>query len=200
MFVSSRFPGPAARWMRGVFACLVFVCLLGARSSAAVVMTIDITNLAQVKFTATTAFAQAEEMDTDMLDGIVLVGIFSKNPGSGVPEVVTSSNLRSPGATVSFREFYDGGYAGGVLNLNFAGTDLSTHEFETTQRAFTGTATANFSAVVAGSLVVGKTGDIWAGSALDTRVVIGQFLIIPEPGSAMLGVAGVGLVMLRRRR
>ena len=186
--------------MRGVFACLVFACLLGAKSPAAVVMTIDITNLAQVKFTATTAFAQAEEMNTDMLDGIVLVGVFSKNPGSGVPEVVTSSNLRSPGATVSFREFYDGGYAGGVLNLNFAGTDLSTHDFEVTKRAFTGTATANFSAVAAGSLVVGKTGDIWAGSALDGRVVIGQFLIIPEPGSAMLGVAGVGLVMVRRRR
>lgn len=200
MFVSSRFSCSAARMMRGVFACLVFACLLGAKSSAAVVMTIDITNLAQVKFTATTAFAQVEEMDTDMLDGIVLVGVFSKNPGSGMPDEVMSSNLRSPGATVSFREFYDGGYAGGVLNLNFAGTNLSTHEFETTRAAFTGSAVANFSAVAAGSLVVGTTGNIWAGSALDGRVVIGQFLIIPEPGSAMLGVVGVGLAMLRRRR
>jgi len=200
MFVSSRFPCPAARWMRGVFASAVFACLLGAKSSAAVVMTIDITNLAQVKFTATTEFAQNEEMDTDMLDGIVLVGVFSKNPGTGVPDEVTSSSLRSPGATVSFREFYDGSYAGGALNLNFTGTNLSTHDFETTRRAFTGTAVANFSAVAAGALVVGTTGNIWAGSALDGRVVVGQFLIIPEAGSSVLGMVGLASLIIRRRR
>ncbi|WP_367872911.1 PEP-CTERM sorting domain-containing protein [Luteolibacter sp. Populi] len=186
--------------MRSLLFCLFLACFLGAKSSAAVVLIIDITNLSQVKFTATSAFAQNAEADTDMLDGIVLVDIFSKNPGSNTPEEVTSSNLRSPGASVSFREFYDGGYAGGTLNLNFAGTNLSTHEFSPTEAAFTGSAVADFSGAVAGSLIAGTSGDIWAGSALDGRVVIGQFQIIPEPGSAMLGLAGIGMMVLRRRR
>ena len=182
------------------FFSLLCASFVGTKSFAAVVMTIDITDLSKMKFTGTTAFAQNNETEMSTLDGIVLVGLFSKNPGSGVPEYFTSSSLKSPQSNMAFTDFYDGGYAGSVLNLNLAGTDLSTHDFSTSSRALTGTALANFSGVAAGSLVVGKTGDIWSGSALDSKVVIGQFLIIPEPGLSMLALVGFGIVVVRRRR
>lgn len=187
--------------MRVLFLILFFVSFCGAKSSAAVVLTIDITDLSKVKFTGTTALAQNNETDMRTLDGIVLVGLFSKNPVSNnVPASTSSSSLRSTGGSSALKEFYTGGYAGNVLNLNLAGTDLTTHDFSTSQRAFTGSALANFSSVAAGSLVVGKTGDIWSGSALDSKVVIGQFLIIPEPGMPILVLVGFGMMALGRRR
>jgi hypothetical protein len=185
-------------WVRPLRAGLL-VCLgalgLPASTSAAVILTIDISNPAAVRIEATGAHAQNDDIDsTYMLQGVLLLGVFSSNPGWNVPDYLDDSDLYSPGGTFAYSDlYYDG------VDLNITGTNLSTQDFSTTEPAFEGYAIVDFSAV-AHLLIPGTTGDILAGDMWDSTVVIGQYLIIPEPGTSLLALASVGLLLGRRRR
>lgn len=185
-------------WIRplraGLIGCLGAL-FLSTTSSAAVILTIDISNPAAVRFAATGAHAQNDDIDsTDMLQGVLLLGVFSSDPGWNVPDYLDDSELYSPGGTFAYSDlYYDG------LDLNITGTNLSTQDFSTSEPAFEGDAIVDFSAI-AHLLVPGRTGDILAGDMWDSTVVIGQYLIIPEPSTSFLALTSVAALTVRRRR
>lgn len=187
--------------LRRLFTGLCLAAALTATSSAAVVLTIDISNLSATTITATGAHAQNDDMDeTYLSEGFLMLGFFSSEPGPTIPDFLDFSDLYSPGGNFEFTSLFLAAVSGSQeVDLNISGSGFSTNNFSTSLPAFAGSATVDFSGLAA-YLVPGSTGDILAGDAFYNTVVIGQWQIIPEPNAVALTLVPTVLGLLRRRR
>lgn len=174
--------------------------LAAPRASAAVILTIDISNTAQATFSATGAFAQNDDIDDTFLnEGFTLLGIFNSS-ATGGPSFFDTSTLFSPGGNFAYTNLFVVTISGEDLDLNIAGSGFSTQDFSVTASAFTGSATADLTDW-APFLAIGSTGNILAGDPSYNTVIIGQYTVIPEPGTTGLLVAGgCALACLFRRK
>jgi len=195
------FPVRNALSPRRLLAGLCLAAALTATSSAAVVLTIDITNLSATTITATGANAQNNDIEETYLnEGFLMLGFFSSEPGPTIPDSFDVSNLYSPGGNFAFTLLFLAAVSGSQeVDLNIAGSGFSYNDFSTSEAAFTGSATVDFSGLAA-YLVPGSTGNILAGDFRYNTVVIGQWQIIPEPNAVALAFAPAALGLLRRRR
>jgi len=186
---------------RSFCAALSLFAAMAGNSSAAVILRIDISNLSTTTITATGANAQNDDIDETYLnEGILLLGFFSSEPGPTIPDSFDFSELYSPGGRFEFTTLFLAAVSGAnEVDLNIAGSGFSTNDFSTSEAAFTGSATVDFSRLAA-YLVPGSRGDILAGDAFYNTVVIGQWEIIPEPGSFALALVPVFAGLLRRKR
>lgn len=183
------------------------VALTGA-AQAAVLITVDITNPAAVVFTARAGNSQGVSEDTLNSDGVTLLGFFSTHTVMPFSPFVTGSTLTVAGSGLAYNSKSSSSFVNNSLDrrdlnlvvITFEGEGTATQNFQTNVNAFTGSATGddfsglNFSAI-------GSTGNIVSGysSNFPTHgVVIGQWQIIPEPSTALLG--GVALLGLARRK
>lgn len=170
-------------------------------SQAAVLLTIDISNPAAVVITATGANADAFAFATGG-DGITLTGLFTAPVVFGMSGITTGSTLQPSGQGLPFNTFMenDYGFSGSTVDLNLftlnMGGSPAGPTFFTDAAAFTGSATLDLSA--ASFAALGATGQIMAARNFGTTS-IGQWLVVPEPSTLLLGVFG-GAGLLRRRR
>jgi hypothetical protein len=167
------------------------VCAI-ASARAAVILTIDVTDPEKVLFTATGAHAQNNDVETSVGQGFTLLGFFNQE----VDYDYTSfdrSNLKSPGASFAYGDLFVASISGDGRDLNIAGSGFVSQDFSATEAAFTGSARIDLSAWMS-TLTPGTTGDILAGDAFYNTVVIGQYQIIPEPGTISL-LIGAGLLL-----
>ena len=195
------FPFPVRSTLRHLFVSLCLASALTATGAAAVVLRIDITNLSATTITATGANAQNNDIDETYLnEGFLMLGFFTSEPGPTIPDFLDFSDLYSPGGNFEFTSLFLAAVSGSQeVDLNIAGSGFSSNDFSTTEAAFTGSATVDFSGLAA-YLVPGSTGDILAGDAFYNTVVIGQWEIIPEPSAMALAFFPLGLALLRRKR
>jgi hypothetical protein len=193
-------------------------------TNAAILLIIDVSNPALVKITSTTATSSGSSSLIIAADGITLHNIMKA--GANVPNttvvdpLVATSNLfptQSPAATGGITSRYTG-----VMTFDFdsgvgtvgAGNDLSVYQnngsgvannqiFTAGQQAFNGESVWDLSAYASVLPNAGTTGDIISGylpSGTGQGVVLGQYTVIPEPSSLVLGAAAAGGLFLRRRR
>lgn len=187
---------------------LLALLLTGAAvSHAAVVLTVDISNLSAVTFTATPAFSQSANNTIAAQDGITLLNFFALPAPSPVSFAAgTTSTLEANGMTSAYNAVARSTLSspGAYLSLNLYRSGSSqTENFATDTAAFTGALTLNLGANSSALLGLGSVGDIVGGDSSTANPLIGQFAVIPEPATTglLIGLGGLLAVAgLRRRR
>lgn len=174
------------------------MALCASPASAAIILTIDISNPAAATFSATGAFAQNDDIDDTFLnEGFTLLDFFSSS-AIGSPKYFDISTLRSPGGNFAYTTLFVVSITGNDdLDLNIAGSGFSTQDFSITAPAFINSATANLTSWLP-FLQAGHTGDILAGDPTYNTVIIGQYTVIPEPATWLLLAGGFLIVGLSR--
>lgn len=185
----------------------IALALSTAASSAAVIMTIDISNPAAVRVTAIANNAQVNGSITVNYNGGISLRDFFTAPSSipyGNP-VGISGNWKAAGAVASYAEMVTFVFEspdpvpGRDLSIyNRTAPESDEQTFTTTSSPFTGTSTFNFSSI--GNLpAIGTIGDVNIGFMSTHGGVIGQWQVIPEPSVALVSSLGI-LTLFRRRR
>ncbi|MFI4859074.1 MAG: PEP-CTERM sorting domain-containing protein [Phycisphaerales bacterium JB063] len=172
-------------------------------ASAALLLVVDLSVTDQVTITSTTGASSATINGSDGT-GVYLEGFYSGDRASGVSDTLVTGDLTNVGnASSGAPNLFTSGLVDTGLNI-FAWSPDATVDFTSGSQAFTGSATWTLASDDYAEMVAGNSGgDIYfpaddAGD-LATAVVIGQWSVIPEPGSlALLGLGG--LAVLRRRR
>lgn len=160
----------------------------------AVILTIDITDPRAVLFKATAAHAQNDDIDeTNVSQGFTLLGFFNREVDYDFTSF-EDSELYSPGAPFAYGDLFVASISGEERDLNIAGSGFYYQDFSTTEAAFTGLALIDLSDWMS-TLTPGTTGDIVAGDTFHHTVIIGQYQIIPEPGTISL-LVGAGLLLV----
>ncbi|MEM9480181.1 MAG: hypothetical protein AAGA58_11070 [Verrucomicrobiota bacterium] len=176
---------------------------------AAVVLQVDVSNPAAVVITATSANSQNEFLPPDggtINTGVTMIELFSgNNVGAGSAGVTSGSLNALEGLSGTDREvldlFWNDSFTGG-----FTPEDLSIFQpgafelrFETDEQALTGSIVVDLSSISSSFFpTIGTTGNIVANSP-DLNNVIGQWQVIPEASTGLLGLMA-GLMLLQRRR
>jgi len=178
---------------RFLLAPLLALCAL-VPVQGAVILTIDITDPRAVLFKATAAHAQNNDIDeTYLSEGFTLLGFFNADVDYDMTDFKTPSTLYSPGGNFAYTTLFPTAIDSLNVDLNIAGSGFSTQDFSTSSPAFTGLAVADLRAWMSG-ITLGTTGNILAGDASYNTVIIGQYQIIPEPGTISL-LVGAGLLL-----
>lgn len=156
----------------------------------AVILYVDISDPANVLFQATSAFASADDSSTLGGEGIDLLQFFAPGLISFSNGTLTGS-LTAAGTTVPYSGYFTDDYSGSVVDLNlFVGSSYDQSQiqaFSTSSPALVGLGVADFSDFLAFLPTSGSSGDIIAGYAYSTTgAVIGQWHVVPEPGTASL--------------
>lgn len=196
---------------------LALTCVaLSSPAQAGVVLQVDLSNLNAVTFSSVNQNAQ-NSTSVDALYGISLMDFFTSatfapQTPSGINTV--SVGLSPTGSGQDIDTYYsvgsNGSYTGLTLNLTGGSSLGTTWSFNSSSRAFSGSATADFHLIPSGGLpLVGATGDIKIGaygSVVEPGTIIGQWEVVnlaavPEPASVGV-VAGLvlgGFAFARRR-
>lgn len=190
-----------------LLAALLGLVAVGVSAQAAVVLTIDISNPAAVVITAVANNSQsAGTASVNFFGGISFRNFFSADQSiaEATPLAITGS-WTAVGTTSSYNQMVTFDYGNPSV---LPGVDLSiynsiapnedTQKFVTTAAPFTGSSIVNFSGFTF-LPTVGTTGDVNIGYQPSFGGVIGQWQVIPEPSTAMLGAIGA-LALIRRRR
>lgn len=185
----------------------VFIASLGLFSSAAraqpqpVLLTVNISNPAQIRFTTTGAFPQTNNNGSTPFSGILLVDLFTADFDMSSTVAPLNGNLATTGSVP-----FEVGFANGLaprrdLNLLARPTtpganDLST--YSTATPAFVGSSVLDLSGFAPAALQsVGFVGNVLAGDFAPASPVIGTYqVIVPEPACA----AALGITFIGRRR
>lgn len=185
----------------------VFIAALGLFSSAAraqpqpVLLTVNISNPAQIKFTSTGAFPQINNNGSTPFSGILLVDLFTADFDMSSTVAPLTGNLATTGAVP-----FEVGFANGLAprrNFNLfarpntpGANDPSV--YSTATPAFVGSSVADLSGFPPASLQApGFIGNVLAGDFAPASPVIGTYLVIlPEPTCA----AALGITLIVRRR
>jgi hypothetical protein len=191
-------------------ALVVAAGLLAAAFPAAgqsVLLTINQQNLSAVTITASSATSFANSIKSE-LDGVDIVNYFVSAPTNG--GLVTGNLDPSGSGTIAYNKWFpDNLNATGGANLDmnlFVTNSAANQSFNTGTTAFTGVGTVNLSAAsLIGKLPgTGATGNIYSGNILSPGVLIGTWVVVPEPSvKAQLALGAtllVGLVLFRRVR
>jgi hypothetical protein len=210
--------------LRRLFIGISLACLCLGKSSAQVVMTVDWSNLSAVKFTATSGFSAINYpggTSWSFNEGIALLGFLTAPANvQDLGGQATSSSLTDSANTVTATSKFDYLASWNDAHTNYYpnngnGSDLTLWNnsgatgmtFSTSSAAFHGEAVFDLSAYASFTNLfpaLNATGNvgIWNGNGtLGTWQVVGA-AAIPEPSTyaALVGLAALGLAVLRRRR
>jgi hypothetical protein len=179
-----------------LFTCLIMAAPAATRAN--ILLTVDISNPAAVVFSSTTAFADDTFLDVDSaFNGVTLLDFFSDN------NQVIDTPLGAGAGTLDVFDSTDGTSRSSLVNI-WVGTwpggwtpdDISFYEpisefdisFLSDARALTGEVTYGLSGF--NGLGSNRMGNIVVGEP-DSNSVIGQWQIVPVPGTAALLVLGM---------
>lgn len=195
-------------------------------ANAAILLIIDVTNPAQVKFTATNALSSGSSSQRIGYEGVTLHDLLQA--GANIPNTSVVSNMvavsnlfptQSPPLSGGIPTRYTG-----IASFNYdanngtlgPGNDLGLYQngggatndsqvFTTGLQAFNGESTWDLSAYTSMLPGAGTTGNITSGylpvsSGGGHGVILGQYTVIPEPSSIALGALAASALVLRRRR
>lgn len=203
-------------FLRGLLA-LGAGTLLAPSSGAAVLLVVDVSNPAAVTITATGGLPSANDpgpAGTWTFDGATLLEFFTADAGGDAGGAFASGSDLKPTASINayngwITDFFSTGGVDGTgeffdLNLYYSEFVEDPQDFDTAQRAFSGAATVNLSALSALLPAAGATGEILAGYSDFAGPVIGEWAVVPEvsPGAqaAVFGLGAGALLFLRRRQ
>lgn len=197
---------------------LLAVALLisaATRLDAGVILTVDVTDPANVVFTSTAEESEINTSDT-AVNGVTLIDFFSGNatPTNTLMDSGSIDVFDSNAATTrsSLNQIFIGALAGGWTtdDVNFYNIISFDTHFFTTERALEGSVTHDLSAM-SGFPGFGSVGDIVSGEP-NSGIVIGQWQVlqpvtfVPEPGTfgmmlscGLMGLAARGWRGRRRR-
>lgn len=176
--------------------------LAAGSATAEVLLTVDLTVTDQITINATSGNSSATVSGTDGI-GFLLADFFPVDAG-GLGAILVSGDLTAGGnvtdGTPGLFNF------GGSQGLNFwSWTNDASTDLTAGSGVFTGSATWDVSATAYANALAGPgSGTLYFpadddGDIGTTGVAVGEWALIPEPGSlALLGLGG--LAMLRRRR
>jgi len=180
-------------------AAVIAIAGLAAAASADVLLNVDLSVVDQISITATSAASSGDITGSDST-GVLLADFFG---GAGGNSIFTSGT----GDLVANGDSSDGTpglfNSSGNYGLNFwSWTSDDPSSFFTGTTAFVGSATWDIDSDDYADMLAGNaSGDIiaFADTDDDGGVVIGQWNVVPAPGSmALLGLGGI--VAGRRRR
>ena len=160
-------------------------------------------NPAAVQFVATTNFPTPNDSSQYNLFGVDVVNFFTAPASSGG---AVTGTLIPAGTSTAYNEWFpDNLYAATSVDLNLYVTATSQLQiFTNRSRAFTGTATIDLSSLLAQLPNKGATGFIYTGDARSPGVLLGRWIVVPEPPVvaqvAMGAVVLAGLALVRRTR
>ncbi|WP_367872844.1 PEP-CTERM sorting domain-containing protein [Luteolibacter sp. Populi] len=181
-------------------------------AQAATVLVVDISNPAAVTFTSTPNFSQTNSSLNIGTAGFTIRN-FLASPASIPSSTLGLGNLSPTGSTFVYSgmatfsyEANDGNFTSAndlSVFSNGGGPGAASQVFSTGTRAFNGVLTIDLSAYVSSLPAAGVTGDVISGYFLsgtaDHGETVGQFVVIPEPGSVLLGGLGFLILGFRRR-
>lgn len=204
-------------------AAFIFQTLSG---NALTLLIIDVTNPNAVKFTATTSNSSGSSSQRITFEGITLQDFFSTI--TDVPDTTAINDefftptlvpTQSPAISGGIANRYSGlasyDFSDGTGNFG-PGNDLSfymnggsgvegSQVFTSGLRAFNGESVFNLSSFASALPASGTTGNITSGylpssAGAGHGVTLGQFTVIPEPSTAVLGALAAAALVVRRRR
>ena len=195
---------------RPLLSSFVGLFLLAAPAQAFTVLVIDISNPAAVTFTATGNVSLVNSSLNMALGGFTIQNFLA------TPEwldELTTGDLHPTGSAYVYAGLGTFDYEGGSGNFGSA-NDLSIYSnggssttelsqvFSTSSPAFNGVMTVNFSEFASSLPAAGTTGNVRAGYLIGESGhtgIVGDYIVVPEPSSALLGGLGA-LALLKRRR
>lgn len=192
---------------------LLIACLIGLLSVPAaradILVTIDITNPAAVVFTATSAAPLTSGPNVPGTGGIDFLHFFATEISGFALGLVSQSTFATYlDSSYPYLNWNTDNYSGPNVDLTFYSQKTSSQHFSTSDPAFVGTGTVNFSAYAAYLPSAGATGQITDGNSGnasgDSRplTVLGTYQVVPEPATWTLLALGLAacLPALRRLR
>ena len=191
-------PSPAS-FVRRVLPGLL--ALAAGPLHAAVLIQVDVSNPANVTFTATGAPAGVDDAGTFTYHGATLLTFFTA-AADGDLDVV--GNLAPSGTTESYDASFADDVSGSSVDLNLrAFNGLDDQVFSTAAPAFTGTGTVDFTSLAALLPGPGASGQLMVGWSGYPGQVIGEWAVVPEVSTCaqagVMGLALVGWLVWRRR-
>jgi hypothetical protein len=156
-----------------------------------------------VQFTATGFFSSANSSVNNFF-GVDLISYFTAAPAAVAGSV--TGTLTPAGTLVAYNEWFpDNLNVANNVDLNLYVTTTSlVQTFTTSSAAFSGTATINLSSLLAFLPASQATGNIYSGDIRSPGVLIGTWVVVPEPSAeaqlAMAGMLLAGLALFRRVR
>lgn len=167
-----------------------------------VLLTVDISDPVQIRFTTTGAFPQINDSGSTPFGGILLVDLFTADFDMSSTVAPLTGNLASTGSVP-----FEVGFSNGLAprrNFNLFTRPLTPGANDTTTysmsaAAFVGSSVANLNGFPPASLQSpGFIGNVLAGDFAPASPVIGTYLVIvPEPACA--AVFSITLLCRRRR-
>lgn len=195
--------------MRFLLILTAAVSLLASNARADILVTIDITNPAAVVFTATSAAPQSSGPNVPGTSGIDFLHFFAIEISGFALGLVSQSTFATYlDSSYPYLNWNTDNYSVDNVDLQFYSQKTSSQHFSTSDPAFVGTGTVDFSAYAAYLPTVGATGQItdgYSGNASgDSRplTVLGTYQVVPEPATWALLALGLAacLPVLRRLR
>jgi MYXO-CTERM domain-containing protein len=189
-----------------VSAMVLAAGLLAAAFPAAgqsILININQANPLAVQFTTTGANATANSSVNNFF-GVDLINYFTAAPAT-VAGTVTG-NLVPAGTGAAYNAWFpDNLTQVNNVDLNlYVNNSAQLQTFSTSSPAFAGTATINLSALLASLPATGANGNIFSGDIRSPGVVIGRWVVVPEPPvEAQLALGAMvlaGLAFVRRSR
>jgi hypothetical protein len=168
-----------------------------------ILININQANLNSVQFIAVgnNSFANSS---VNNLFGVDLISYFTTAPTPVAGSV--GGTLTPTGTTTAYTTWFpDNLSAASNVDLNLYGSSSQVQAFSTTSQAFTNTATISLLSLLANLPATGATGNIFSGDIRSPGVLIGRWVVVPEPSvGAQLALgamvlAGVALVRRSRR-
>lgn len=160
-------------------------------------------NPAAVRFVATTNFPTPNDSSQYNLFGVDLVNYFTAPASTGG---AVTGTLIPAGTTNAYNGWFpDNLNTATSVDLNlFVTANPQLQIFTNRSRAFTGTATIDLSSLIAQLPSTGATGFIFTGDARSPGVLLGRWIVVPEPPVeaqvAMGAIVLAGLALVRRTR